>query len=209
MIPKLPKRQLRKIKNLISDNVKGAAEPDTDISDGLPQLEIEVDRERAYELGLSLSVIGSEINAAVSGITASKFRLHGDEYDIFLILKEEDRDEIPDLKTIYIQNSRGQFIPVSAFASLVKTTGPLDINRLDQTRVIHVTAGLQQGVKLNKVQNEIDSLIKNKLIIPDSVNVEYSGDVGDLKEYGIKFLVIMVMALFLVYGVMASQFESF
>ena len=203
------KKTAEEIKNLISDNVEGAAEPDTDISDGLPQLEIKVDRERAYELGLSLSVIGSEINAAVSGITASKFRIKGDEYDIFLILKEEDRNEIPDLKTLYIQNSRGQFIPVSAFASLVKTTGPLDINRLDQTRVIHVTAGLQQGVKLNKVQNEIDSLIKNQLIIPDSVNVEYSGDVGDLKEYGIKFLAIMVMALFLVYGVMASQFESF
>ncbi len=197
------------LKNLINENVKGASEPDTDISDGLPQLEVEVNRERAYELGLTLSSIGTEINSAINGVTASKFRIKGDEYDILLILKKEDRSEIPDLETIYISNSRGDFIPVSAVANLVKSTGPVDINRLDQTRVIHVTAGLKQGVKLNEVKEEIDDLIRDKLIIPENVNIEYSGDVGDLKEYGIKFLAIMVMALFLVYGVMASQFESF
>jgi len=198
-----------KLKTLISGKIKGITEPDTDISDGLPQLEVKVDRERAYELGLTISSIGSEISASINGITASKFRVKGDEYDILLILKKEDRSEIPDLKTIYISNSRGQFIPVSSFAHLVKSTGPVDINRLDQTRVIHVTAGLEKGAKLNKVQKEIDSLIKSEIILPENVRIEYSGDVGDLKEYGIKFIAIMIMALFLVYGVMASQFESF
>ena len=197
------------LKKLIAKNVKGATEPDTDISDGLPQLEVAVDRERAYELGLTISGIGSEINASIDGITASKYRIKGDEYDILLILKKEDRNEIPDLETIFIPNGRGEFIPVSAFAQLVKSTGPVDINRLDQTRVIHVTAGLEKGVKLNKVQKEIDELIRSEMIIPESVSIEYSGDVGDLKEYGIKFIIIMIMALFLVYGVMASQFESF
>ena len=197
------------LRDLIAEKVKGAVEPDTDISEGLPQLEIEVDRQRAYELGLTLNAIGSEINGSVSGITASKYRVKGDEYDILLILREEDRNEIPDLATIYISNNRGEFIPVAAFARLVKTAGPVDINRLDQTRVIHVTAGLDEGMKLNRVQGEIDKLIRDELIVPESVNIEYSGDVGDLREYGIKFLAIMVMALFLVYGVMASQFESF
>ncbi len=197
------------IKKLIQTSVPEAKEPDTDIKNSLPEVEVRFDRERMYELGLSASSVGSEIKAAVNGIRPTKYRAGDEELDVLVILKESDRKELPDLKTIYVTNKRGEYIPVSAFASLETGTGPVDIKRVDQTRVIHVKAGIEKGVKLNIVEKKIEKLIHDNIILDDAVTIEYSGDYGDLMDYGRKFLVIMVLALFLVYGVMASQFESF
>jgi HAE1 family hydrophobic/amphiphilic exporter-1 len=80
---------------------------------------------------------------------------------------------------------------------------------MDQTRVIHVKAGLQKGAKLNVVQKKIEKVIQNNIILDDAVLIEYSGDYGDLLDSGKKFIAIFIIALLLVYGVMASQFESF
>lgn len=197
------------IKKIIEANVPEALEPDTDIDNSLPEVRIHFDRERMYELGLNAYSAGSEIRAAINGITPTKFRSGEDELDVKVILREEDRKELPDLKTIYVSNRRGEYIPVSSFASLEISAGPVSIKRADQTRVIHVKAGLEKGAKINEVQGKVEEAIQSNLVPDDAVMIEYSGDYGDLMENGKKFLAIMVIALFLVYGVMASQFESF
>jgi len=197
------------IKALIEKNVPEAKEPDTDIKDSLPEVEIRFDREKMYELGLSAAAVGNEVKAAVNGIRPTKYRAGDEELDVLVILRESDRKDLPDLKTIYVTNTRGDYIPVSSFAALETGTGPVDIKRVDQTRVIHVKAGIEKGAKLNLVEKKIEELIRTNIIPDDAVAIEYSGDYGDLMDYGKKFLAIMILALFLVYGVMASQFESF
>ncbi|GAB1483278.1 efflux RND transporter permease subunit [Treponema sp.] len=198
-----------KIAALIKENIKEATEPTVDLKDGLPQIELKVDRERLYSLGLNIYTVGQEIKAAVDGITATKYRAGGNDYDVVLILPEADRNEIPALDHIFVMSAAGQRVALSSFAHYEKTTGPIDIMRENQSRVIHVRAGTIPGTPINKVEEKVRALISAQIPADENIVIEYSGDYQELMKYLVKFGLIMLVAVFLVFGVMASQFESF
>jgi len=106
-------------------------------------------------------------------------------------------------------NPSGQRIPMASFANYEKTTGPIDVKRENQSRVVHVTAGAQPGVPIDRIETKIRALIAAEIPADEDVIIEYSGDFQEVLEYGGKFALIMLVAVFLVFGVMASQFESF
>jgi hydrophobic/amphiphilic exporter-1 (mainly G- bacteria), HAE1 family len=203
------KQTAMKIKRLIEDRVPKVTEPSVDLQEGRPQAEIFIDREKAYSLGLDIYSIGQEIKANIDGITASKFREGGSEYDILVIIGEEDRDEIPDINKIFVINSTGDRIPLASIATVEKTTGPISISRENQTRVIHVTGGVQPGTSIDQIELEVRNLITSEIPADEDVVIEFSGDYADLMKYGKNFIIIILISVFLVFGVMASQFESF
>ena len=193
-------------------------EPAIDLKEGLPQIEIFIDRDKAYSLGLNIYTIGQEIRANIDGIVASKFREAGNEYDILVILDPKDRDAVRDLEKIFVLNSMGKRIPLSNFVRLEKTTGPIDIKRENQMRTIHLTGGLskkieidgrKKSVKLNETEMKIRRLIKSEIPQDDDLIIDFSGDYADMMEYGFKLILILLISIALVFGVMASQFESF
>lgn len=197
-----------RIRELLIDELPEVTEPEVSLVEGLPQAEIIVDREKAASLGLSISTIGNEIAANVDGKTASRYRVGGDEYDIMVILEEQDRSAIPDLEKIFMINSMGRRVPLSSVARIEKTSGPVDISREDQARVVHVTGGLKPGHPANKVEPLVRQLIKENIVADESVVIDFSGDYAEIQSYIFKFAVIMTIAVALVFGVMASQFES-
>ncbi len=203
------KQIAERIAALLREKVPEATEPTVDLKDGLPQIELKLDRERLYSLGLNVYTVGQEIKAAVDGITATKYRAGGSDYDVVVILSEADRDELPDLDHIFVMNAGGQRVALSSFARYEKSTGPIDIKRENQSRVIHVTAGTVPGTPINKVEEKVRSAIAAGIPAEDDVIIEFSGDYQQLMEYMMKFGLIMLVAVFLVFGVMASQFESF
>jgi hydrophobic/amphiphilic exporter-1 (mainly G- bacteria), HAE1 family len=205
----LGKETAYRIRDLIKEEIPEITEPVVSLQEGLPELDIVIDRARAYELGLTMATIGQEIRANIEGVVASRYNDDGDEYDIVVILLEEDRNEIPDLDKIFVVNSAGQHIPLASFASTRKTTGPVSINRENQTRTIHVQGGMAPGAKLQKVELQLRKLIADRIPVNENVVLEYSGDYAELMEYGLKFVVILIISILLVFGVMASQFESF
>ncbi|MDR2210238.1 MAG: efflux RND transporter permease subunit [Spirochaetaceae bacterium] len=194
---------------LIKEKLPEATEPMVDLRDGLPQIEIEIDREKLYALGLNTVTVGNEIKAAVDGITATKYKSSGDDYDVVLILAEADRSTRPALDQIFINSQIAGRVPLSNFATYKEGTGPLTIRRENQSRVIHVTAGAVKGTKLNVLSDRVRSLITAEIPAEDDVVVEYAGDNADMAEMMLNFVLILVVALFLVFGVMASLFESF
>ncbi len=202
------KKVANDIKEMLIDLVPEVTEPDISLTEGLPQAEIVIDREKAYSLGLSVMSIGNEISANVDGKTASRYRVGGDEFDILVILDEADRNAIPDLEKIFILNTMGRRIPLSSVARIEKTTGPVDIAREDQSRVIHVTGGLKPGFAANQVEPRVRQLIKENIVTADDVLIDYNGDYAEIQSYVMKFAVIMIIAVALVFGVMAAQFES-
>jgi HAE1 family hydrophobic/amphiphilic exporter-1 len=126
-----------------------------------------------------------------------------------VIVAEEDRDEIPDLNKIFVMNNTGDRIPLASIADVKKTTGPVSIQRENQTRVIHVTGGITPGTPLETTEMKIRDLIAQEIPADEDVVIEFSGDYADLIEYGTKFMIILAISVFLVFGVMASQFESY
>ncbi|MDR0402211.1 MAG: efflux RND transporter permease subunit [Treponema sp.] len=198
-----------RIVELLREKVPEATEPQVDLQDGLPQIEIEIDREKLYDLGLNTYTVGNEIKAAVDGVTATKFKSGGNEYDVVLILAEADRSSRPALDHIFINSQTAGRVPLSSFASYREGTGPLTINRENQSRVIHVTAGSKPGTRLNMLEEKVRNLITSEIPTEDDVVIEYEGDNAEFVEMFINFVLILVVAAFLVFGVMASLFESF
>jgi HAE1 family hydrophobic/amphiphilic exporter-1 len=202
------RRVANEIKEMLKNDIPEVTEPEVSLIEGLPQAEIIVDREKAYSLGLSIYAIGNEISANVDGKTASRYRVGGDEFDILVILEEQDRSSIPDLEKIFIMNSMNQRIPLSSVARIEKTSGPVDIAREDQSRVVHVTGGLKPGFAASEVEPKVRQMIKENIVADETVIIDFNGDYAEIQSYVMKFIVIMIIAVALVFGVMASQFES-
>jgi len=184
-------------------------EPAVGLRDGLPQYEIIIDREKMYALGLNTYTVGNEIKAAVDGITATRFKTGGKNYDVILILAEADRNTLPALDHIFINSQMAGRVPLSSFVSYREGTGPLTINRENQSRIIHVTAGAKPGAKVNTLQEKVEALIMSEIPIEDDVIIEYGGDNAEMVKIFTRFILICIVAVFLVFGVMASLFESF
>ena len=202
------KRIADSIRTIIKDKIPEATEPSVDLKDGLPQVELRIDRQRMYALGLNIYSVGNEIKASIDGVTATKYRTGGSEYDVLVILAKADRSALPDLDRIFVMSPGGQRVSLASFATYEKTMGPVDINREGQGRVIHVTAGIKPGVPVDRVETRLRSLISSEIPAEEDVVIEYSGDYKQLMEYGGKFALIMLVAMILVFGVMASLFES-
>jgi HAE1 family hydrophobic/amphiphilic exporter-1 len=100
-------------------------------------------------------------------------------------------------------------VPLSNFAEYVEGTGPLTIRRENQGRIIHVTAGALPGTKLNTLEDKVRAVIIREIPAEDDVIIEYHGDNAEMVKMMTRFILIMVVAAFLVFGVMASLFESF
>ncbi len=194
---------------ILEEDFAEITEPDIDRKEGLPQIEISIDRDKAYSLGLNVHDIGQEIRANIDGIVSSKYRVDGNEYDILVILDERDRDALPDLQKVFCLNNQNMRIPLSSFAYLERTTGPVDIKREDQTRVIHIAGGLAPGAKLNEVELAIQKKIGEEIPSEEDMVITFSGDWADFMKYGNKFIMIIIVSLCLVFGIMAAQFESF
>jgi len=194
------------LKQHLSDVV---TEPMVDLQDGLPQYEIIIDREKMYALGLNTYTVGNEIKAAVDGITATRYKSSGKDYDVILILAEADRSTLPSLDQIFINSQMAGRVPLSSFVHYEEGTGPLTIRRENQSRIIHVTAGSVPKAKVNTLQGRVEALIRAEIPIEDDVIIEYGGDNAEMLKMMTRFVLICIVAVFLVFGVMASLFESF
>ena len=196
------------LKQMISENLPGVTEPATDMDDGLPQLEVVIDRERAYNLGLNMYSLANEISSSINGVTATTYRVGGDELDVELVLAEDDKNSVPDLNKIFIVNSTGTRIAVSNVAHLEKSIGPVSINREDEMRTVHVTGGLSEGYASTDAQRDIMEMIETRMVVPDGIVYNLGGDFRDISETGSQLMIVGIIAILLVFGIMAAQFES-
>lgn len=182
-------------------------EPSVSMDKGLPQVEVVIDRQRAYDFGVDITTVAREINYAINGTTACVYRNDGKDYNVVVAYRPEDRKTIEDLETIYVRGKNGM-VSVANFASLKKGFGPVSIARENQSRILHVTCGILSEKNANIVENDIKEGISNTFIIPDSVNVTYEGSWGETTKQMWLYIKIIVMAVLLVFGVMAATYES-
>jgi HAE1 family hydrophobic/amphiphilic exporter-1 len=203
------KATAEKIVELLKTQLPEVTEPQVDLKDGLPQIEVHLDRERIYALGLNTYTIGNEIKAAVDGITATRYKEAGKDYDVILILAEADRSSKPALDHIFVNSQIAGRVPLSSFARYVEGTGPMTISRENQSRVIHVTAGVKAGTRSNEIEDKVRALITREIPSEDDLIIEYAGDNSEMMKMMGNFALILIVAAALVFGIMASLFESF
>lgn len=192
----------------VMESIPDIGEYTIDTNEGLPQVEIEIDRERAYNFGVNVATVANEINASIEGTSSTVYRKDGEEYTVYVMLRPEDRQQVIDLEQIYVIGSTG-LVSVANFAKVVRGYGPVSISRENRSRIVHVTADILSEENANVVENKIKEGIANSFIIPDGVSVSYEGSWNDMQDMAKTFAIIIVMAIILVFGVMAATYESF
>ena len=199
------------VANSIADIMRAdpdISEPSVDTTEGLPQVEVLIDRARAYSFGVSVSAVANEIYAAIQGVSSTTYREAGEDYSVYVMLRPEDRERVVDLEQVFVQGTGGM-VSVANFATVQKGLGPVSIRHENRTRIVHVTAGNLSEKNANVVEGELKDLISSSLIIPDGVTVSYEGAAHDQNEQFALYLKVGIMAIILVFGVMAATYESF
>jgi len=174
---------------------------------GRPEVSLRIDRRKAAEVGLTVSEIAQVIRTNFGGEIASLYREAGDEYNIRVRLREEDRQRLNDLRFLWIVAPSGERVPVSNFVRQGRTIGPTQIERENQQRQIRVAANLGPNYTLGSVMKHVQAKM-NEIQLPEGFFFEYGGEYEDQQKANRELIMGLILAIALVYMVMAAQFES-
>ena len=186
--------------------VPGVAEAEVSRRPGTPEMLVRVDRLKAASVGMSVAEVADTLETAVGGRRSSFYREEGDEYDIVVRLREEDRLELAQVGRIPLRTPSGELIHAEDVVRLQRQEGPVEISRVDQERIVYVSGTI--------ADRDLGSIIKDlevelaKINRPDGYEFQFGGEWEDQQEAFSDLLFAAVLALVLVYMVMAAQFES-
>ncbi len=184
-------------------------DPVSSLENGAPEYRIVVDKDRAAAMGLTVTSVASAVNYMVDGSSPVTFWEDGEELDVMVQLQDSDRDSMSDLESLTIVTSSGEEIPLSNIASFVLTVGPEDIDRENEKRVVHVTSDIASGLTATEVLAQVEDYIDSSYVVPDGVSISFGGESEDISRMGGPLIIVLIVAVILVFGVMASLFESF
>ena len=196
----------RQIEEKVKD-IEGVVDVETSFKELAPELQISIDRQRVADLGLSTTQIGQAVSTSILGTVATRYRDAGDEFDIRVQLNKESRTNKEDIENILIMTPLGKQIPLRAIAKVEYTKAPKEIIREDQERMVSVNLGVS-GRNLSSVTADVEDAV-NGVSLPNDFRTEIGGTAEDQQESFMYLGIAFVVAIFLTYMVMASQFESF
>ena len=198
---------------VLADRVKQALETVPGVSDarlgrdpGRAERVMRIDREKIARLGLSMQQVANVIETNVAGSRATVLRRAGREYDIFVRLAEADRQVLPDVEQVSLVTATGEAVPLQSVVDVRYAKGPVIIDRKDQERVISVFANVT-GRDLGSVAADAREALR-AIEIPEDFAVTFGGEYEEQRKAQLALLVTLLLAVVLVYMVMAAQFEN-
>jgi len=181
---------------------------DKDYSERQPQITVNIDRERASSLGVSIETVGRTLEILMGSRTVTRYEQGGKQYDVIMQARAEDRTSQSDLSKVYVRSEQsGRFIPLSNFVSLEETAGAGELKRSDRLRAIRITASLGPDYTLAEALDYLDGLVLEET--GGEARVTYGGLSRTFKDSNSAMLFTFATALLVVFLVLAAQFESF
>ena len=172
-----------------------------------PELRIHIDREKASVLGVSTQNIGQTLQLALSGQRFGYFFMNGKQYQILGELARNDRNKPLDLTSLYVRNNYGDMIQFDNLVTLTEETAPPQLNRYNRFVSATISAGLAKGKTISQGLDEMDKIAKD--VLDESFRTALAGDSKDFKESSSSLMFAFVLAVILIFLVLAAQFESF
>ena len=187
--------------------IEGVSDVEISREEEKPELKVIVDREKASRLGLDVRTIGRTVETFFAGTIATRYREAGDEYDIKVRLKPDDRTRPEDLRDVFVTGPMGEKISLANVATIQQGVGPTKIERKDQARYVTVSADVS-GRDLGSVVEEAKRVI-DKIPAPPGFSYKFAGAEKERREAYQTLIIATALGMILVYMVMASQFESY
>lgn len=187
--------------------ISGTRDVRIDIGDPRPEIQITLDRTKLSLNGLNTALVGAALRNNYYGITPTKYRELGDEYDIFISLPPEKKRTLTDIENLPIKSMMGTTVRLKDLGEITQAYSPATIKRKEQERVIAVLADVQ-GRSLGEITTDIKAYA-SKLELPPNTTIEYAGQIEQQTDTFGDLLLLLLLSIILVYMVMAAQFESF
>jgi HAE1 family hydrophobic/amphiphilic exporter-1 len=194
------------VRQVIVNNVPGARNVRISRDKDRPELKVTIDKEKAAIHGLNTATVSQYIRNRVTGFTAGFLKEDGDEYNIVVRLKEEDRNSITDIQDLTIPTATGARIKLSEIATIEEYWAPQTIDRKSRQRYVRVISMPYEtslGELAAAIQTQIDQISR-----PSGISVVLAGDFEDQQKTFKDIFALLLLIILLVYIVMASQFES-
>jgi multidrug efflux pump len=172
-----------------------------------PELRIHIDRDKASNLEISTQNIGQTLQLALSGQRFGYFFMNGKQYQILGDLARSDRNKPLDLKSLYVRNKSGDMVQLDNLVSLTEETAPPQLYRYNRFVAATISAGLEKGKTISQGLDEMDRIAKETL--DETFRTALAGDSKDFKESSSSLMFAFILALILIFLVLAAQFESF
>jgi len=190
------------------ERVRGVRDVELSYKTGKPELQFRINRKEASGLGLSPLEIAATLRTAYKGSRVSTYRGGEDKYDVYVILADADRNSLKGIQKLFFVNPSGVKIPLENVVDVVQGAGPLTIERKNRARVIKVTGALTGERALNRIMEDIRVEVTGMGPVPPGVGLSYSGSYRQMQESFRSLLFVLLLAVALVYMVLASQFEN-
>ena len=185
---------------------------DVDLSfrPGKPEFQVLPDRSKAESLGVSTNVIGTELRTLMEGQTPAVYRLNGEEYDIRVRLKEDQRNLQQNFNKISIPNINNRLIPLSSIVKGEETTGPANITRQDRGRYYQIAADISpDGPGMGGAITDINKMFANDIKLPEGMSYKFVGQAENFGELIQSMAIASGLGILFIYLVLASLYESF
>jgi HAE1 family hydrophobic/amphiphilic exporter-1 len=206
-------KEIEKYSQLAFEKLKNhPALTDVDISNrpGKPEFQVLPDKVRSERLGVAANVLGQELRAQVEGLTPAVFREKGEEYDIRVRLKEDQRNLLEAFQEAYVPNVNGSLVRLRDVSKAVNTTGPATITRQDRGRYIQIAADMApKGPGMQAVMDDIDKMFATEIKLPPGMRYKFVGQAESFQELIGNMIIAMGLGILFIYLVLASLYESF
>jgi multidrug efflux pump len=189
--------------------VPGVVNLQTDLLINKPQLELEIDRNRASDLGVQVRDVATTLQILIGGLDLSRFKLGGETYDVIVRLERGQRQNPRDLYRLYVRGRDGQLIPLASVARARETVVPRGLPHFDRLRAATITGALAAGVPLGEPLARMRAIAEEVLPEGQGYQVTFSGESEDFFESSNALAFAYALAVIIVFLVLAAQFDSF
>jgi multidrug efflux pump len=180
---------------------------DTDLKLNKPELSVDVNRDKAADMGVPVETIGRTLETFLGGRQVTRFKRDGEQYDVIVQVADVERRNPEDIRDIYVRGRDGSMISLENLVSVRETISPRELNHFGQRRAVTITANLAPGYTLGEALTYMDG-VANQILKPGYA-VDYNGQSREFRQSSSSLAFTFALALAFIYLVLAAQFESF
>ena len=185
----------------------GLTNADSDLKLNKPQLRVDINRDKAAQMGVGIDTIGRTLETLLGGRDVTRFKQAGEQYDVILQLDPAARATPQDLSALYVRGREGSLTPLSNLVTVTETVAPKELNHYDRQRAAIISANIAPGYTLSDALTFMDQAAKETL--PKNTRTTLAGLSREFGESGQTLAITFMLALIVIYLVLAAQFESF
>jgi multidrug efflux pump len=185
----------------------GLTNADSDLKLNKPQLKVDINRDKAAQMGVGIDTIGRTLETLLGGREVTRFKQEGEQYNVMVQLDPAARATPQDLTALYVRGSGDSLTPLSNLVVLTETVAPKELNHFDRQRAAIISANIAPGYTLGEALSFMDQAAKETL--PKNTRTALDGQSREFGESGQTLIITFALALIVIYLVLAAQFESF